>query len=175
MCCAQPATQLKVMKKAASKPRANARQALVDMVFRQCMARDERTLGDIRRRVREHARDARGPLYDWATHATDHELQIMISRNCMGEGEWEYFPAYSSPPRYVSRARVRELCKAAEEGRQLTPHAWREMKEQLDDLRNGVAHWRAKHARARQKEQELGALVEDLATRAFAGHHDVLL
>jgi hypothetical protein len=146
------------------------------MVFRQCMARDERTLGDIRRRVRESISSqwhGRGSLMGW--EPTDHQLQIMISRNCMGEGEWELYPAYATPPRYVSRERVRQLCAAAEEGRLRGARDWQEMRVQLEDLKRGIAHWRAKHARARQKEKELGALVEDLSIRAFAGHHDVLL
>ena len=80
-------------------------QDLVDEVFRRSLAEDVRTLAALTRRVRERVSDARhgGP--------TDHEIQIALSRNCMGEGEWDYFPAYSAPPRYVSRARVIALAQ----------------------------------------------------------------
>jgi hypothetical protein len=151
----------------------DTRQALVDRVFAQCMARDERTLERIRQQVRIAAYEHRNiNLSAW--RPTDHELQIMISRNCMGEGEWEYFPAYSNPPRYVSRERVRRLCALAEQGC-LTERERAQLREQLEDLNNGIAHWRAKHRRARQKEAELLALVDDISLKAFAGHYSELV
>ena len=153
--------------------KSNARQALVDNMFQWCMAHDERTLAEIRERIRREMRhELRHDLHGW--EPTSHELQIMISRNAMGEGDWDYYPAYSNPPRYVSRARVRELCALAEQGR-LSEVSRKEMREQLEDLNNGVRHWRAKHATARRKEKELLALVDDIAVRAFAGHHAELL
>ena len=150
------------------------RQKLVNKVFASCMALDERALGEIRKRVREEVAllGEHHPLHRWAP--SDHQLQIMISRNCMGEGEWQYFPAYSNPPRYVSRERVRQLCAIAE-NRNLLESKRRELKEQLADLDNGIRHWRAKHNRARQKEAELRALVDDISMRAFAGHHTELV
>jgi hypothetical protein len=135
------------------------------------MAVDERTLAAIRAAVRQQALDTPG-LWGWAP--TDHELQIMISRNCMGEGQWDFYPAYSSPPRYVSRARVLELCGLAEQGR-LNEAQRRELRAQRDDLIQGVKHWVAKHAAARTKELELDHLVDDIAMRAFAGHYDTLV
>lgn len=158
-----------------AKRRNNPRQELVDSVFARCMQRDERTLDQIRQRIREACAEQPSHieiLRRW--YPSDHELQIMISRNAMGEGEWAYLPAYSNPPRYISRARVMELCSMAERG-QLTEGLRAELREQLADLRRGIAHWRAKHQRARQKERELTALVDDISMRAFHGHYDNLL
>jgi hypothetical protein len=126
-------------------------QEEVDVTFRLCLQRDLRTLELIQRAVRAHVAAA--------ARLTDHELQILISRNCTGDGEWDYFPAYTRPPRYVSRARVLELARLeVERGLDVWERA--ELDAQLGDLERGVAHWRAKHAVARQREAELDALIQ---------------
>lgn len=146
-------------------------QALVDETFAACMERDERTLGEIRAAVRARL----APLGLSPTETpTDHELQIAISRNATGSGEWEYYPAYSTPPRYVSRRRVMQLVRRAEEWK-LTPAEARALQEMLADLESGIRHWRAKHARARAKEDELRHLVTHITNRAFRGFAGVLL
>lgn len=168
--------------------RHSGRQALVDTVFRRCMQFDERTLDDIRAAIRQELKDIRlrtgasvfgrpghpvgDDVIDW--QPSDHDLQIMISRNCMGEGEWEFYPAYSTPPRYVSRQRVLQLVQVLEEGhgREQERQA---LKDMLADLRSGVQHWKAKHARARAKAVELHELEVDVTNRAFAGHVGELL
>ena len=140
-------------------------QDLVDEVFEACLLHDRRTLAEIRAAAR-----SRGALFGLASggEPTDHELQIMISRNCMGEGEWQYYPAYSSPPRYVSRRRIAALVAQAEAG-QLPEEGRKLLRQMLDDLSAGVAHWKAKHARARQKVEELETLCDHIAIRAFRG------
>lgn len=148
------------------------RQQLVNGVFARCMAEDVRTLDRIREEVRAKVRReamATGALVfgeDRVWDPTDHQLQIMISRNAMGEGEWDYFPAYSTPPRYVSRRRVLELAERQGRGT-LDAAALRELERQLEDLCEGLRHWRRKHRRAREKEGELTALVNNVTNRAF--------
>jgi hypothetical protein len=136
-------------------------QELVDSVFRDCMKRDVRDLELLRKAVRAAFAQRWGVNTSNVRPgmATDHALQIAISRNCMGEGEWEFYPAYSNPPRYVSRARVLELAQ-----REVTQglDVWerQELDAQLADLEQGIAHWKAKHQRARDKVEELDALIQ---------------
>lgn len=132
------------------------KQRLVDRVFDRCMALDLRELDAIREMVRREL--SMLPAFRrW--QPTDHELQIIISRNCTGDGDWDYYPAYSTPPRYVSRRRVLELARLETE-RGLDMWERRELDEQLADLERGVHHWRAKHATARRREAELDALIQ---------------
>jgi hypothetical protein len=147
-------------------------QRIVDQAFVECMQTDRRTLAEIRAEVRRRLLLVSELDVDWGI--SDHQLQIMISRNAMGEGEWEYYPAYTSPPRYVSRERIQQLVDYAEAGR-LTDWEARRLQEMLEDLERGVAHWRAKHARARQKEEELANLARRISNRAFRGHTGLLL
>jgi hypothetical protein len=165
--------------------RDSKRQALVDEVFRQCLAKDRRSLDEIRQAIRERLAQVprvgsteaafRNPNYALATwQPPDHELQIMISRNCMGDGEWDFHPAYSTPPRYVSKARVEELVGRAEQG-SATASEMRALSEMLADVEVGVKHWQAKHARARAKETELTNLARTISNRAFQGHTGALL
>lgn len=140
-------------------------QELVDAVFADCMRHDRRTLAEIRAFVRAVVRAQKNAL--GSEDVSEHQLQIMISRNCMGEGEWRYHPAYTKPPRYVSRARVLELAK-----REITHglDVWerQELDAQLADLERGIAHWKAKHQRARAKVEELDALIQT------ARHHPMV-
>jgi hypothetical protein len=148
-------------------------QRIVDQAFAECMQNDRRTLAEIRHEIRRQLM-LQSVDAEQEGRITDHQLQIMISRNAMGEGEWEYYPAYTSPPRYLSRKRIQQLVDYAEAGRLTQPEAKR-LQEMLEDLERGVGHWRAKHARARQKEEELANLARRISNRAFGGHTGVLL
>lgn len=156
------------------RPKAVTTQEVVNRVFRECMAADQRTLDEIRAAVRAELKLTDEATTLWGWQPSNHELQIMISRNCMGEGEWDYFPAYSNPPRYISKHRLMYLLDRAEKKR-LMPSEQQVLRDYQADLSRAKAHWIAKHKQAKAKERELETLIVDVSTRAYAGHYEELL
>ena len=154
------------------------RQALVELVFERCMEEDVRDLDAIRARIRDRLTDEQCQfgcphhIRVWAP--TDYDLQIMVSRLAAREtdGQWAYYPAYTRPVRYVSRARVMELARRRA-ARALSREAEGKLLDMLSDLTNGVKHFRAAHAAARAREEDLTRLVEDALTHGLGGEvHD---
>lgn len=144
-----------------------AAQGFVNQVFAECMARDTRELPNIIAEIRRQLHsEAAGNLALW--WPSDYELQIMVSRNAMGSGDWEYFPAYSRPVRYVSKARVRELNLLVGQGK-ATDAEKEELAAQRADLERGIMHFRTAHLAATRREKELASLAEDVDTYALAG------
>lgn len=147
-----------------------AAQGFVNQVFAECMERDTRELPNIIAEIRRQLlTEAAGDLALW--WPSDYELQIMVSRNAMGSGDWEYFPAYSRPVRYVSKTRVRQLTKLVKDGRASEAEA-AELAEQRADLERGITHFRTAHLAATRRERELAALAEDVDAYALAGVHE---
>ncbi len=144
-------------------------QRIVAEVFARCMANDIRALPEIVQHV-DLALVRAGVLQ----LPTPYMLQVMVSRVASrpaegfapGSAAWAYYPAYSHPPRYVSRARVRELAARAEAGT-ATPTERARLLAMLEDLRRGVRHWVARHEVARRHAQDLQILTDDASLRAF--------
>lgn len=143
------------------------------MVFEICMASDVRELDGIRRVIRKHLaseqaqQDCPEHMRDW--QPSDYDLQIMIGRPASrplrpGTDEWDFYPAYTRPVRFVSRQRVLALAYKIR-----TDEETKLLLDMLADLANGVKHFRAAHTTARQREADLTALVEDALNHILPG------
>ena len=110
--------------------RGGSRQAVVDRVFRSCMAADWRERGMIVQAIRAEIEvlkldiDFRDEtILNWSP--TNYDLQVMISRIASRESpdpregfldRREFYPAYDEPRRFVSVARIEALVARAEKG-----------------------------------------------------------
>ena len=140
-----------------------SRQGLVDRIFHECMKEDRRTRSQIRHlivaEVTELNRKATTledlPWKVWFLN--EYELHVMISRVASRErkeGGWAYYPAYDNPRRYISIARIDQLCERADRGL-LTPEEHAQMKEMQADLVKAIAHWSGQHRVAQERVQQL--------------------
>lgn len=158
--------------------RGGSRQAFVDRVFRDCMARDERFRDDIVRAVKDALRDeirackAEGdpmPFPGWQPDSYD--LQVAISRTASrrdGDGRREFYPAYDDPRRYVSVERVRALVAKVDDGT-IGAEETGMLLSMLGDLRKIEEHW----ARELGKVRVEWTCVQDLVVEAETARLDL--
>ena len=136
-----------------------SRQGLVDSIFRGCMAEDLRTRSQIRYIISAEVSDLNGDTSGaWDVwFPSTYDLHVMISRVASRErkeGGWAYYPAYGNPKRYISMARIDQLCVRADRGL-LSPEDHSRLKEMQADLASAIAHWSGQHRVAQERVQQL--------------------
>ena len=139
-----------------------SRQGLVDQIFHECMADDRRLRSQIYALIVSEVtglnRDAATLESLWKVwFLNQYEIHVMISRVASRErpeGGWAYYPAYNEPRRYISMARIQELCEKADRGL-LTPEEHERLKAMQDDLVLAIGHWNGQHQTARDRVDQL--------------------
>ena len=89
--------------------------------------------------------------------ANEYEVHVMISRVASRErreGGWACYPAYDEPRRYISMARIDQLCERADRGL-LSPEERAQLKEMQDDLVKAIGHWNGQHLAVRERVDQL--------------------
>ena len=136
-----------------------SRQGLVDSIFRGCMNEDLRTRSQIRYIISAEVSDLNGDTSGtWDVwFPSTYDLHVMISRVASRErkeGGWAYYPAYGNPKRYISMARIDQLCAKADRGL-LSPEEHAQLKAMQEDLVNAIGHWQGQHRVAQERVQQL--------------------
>ena len=131
---------------------------VIEKVFRRCMAEDRRTLKEIQQACRWEF--STGSDYEYPG---DYDVRIQVGRvasRARPDGQWDFYPAYTKPVRFVSRARVLQLGASVRAGDNSVRELLREM---VEDLQRGIKHWEAKHRRAREMSEEIGGVITQAA------------
>lgn len=136
-----------------------SRQGLVDRIFHECMGDDRRLRSQIYALIESEVMGLNRQLQDgWPVWFMNrYEIHVMISRVASRErpeGGWAYYPAYGEPRRYISIARIDQLCEKADRGL-LTPEEHLRLKAMQDDLVLAIAHWNGQHRTARERVDQL--------------------
>ena len=135
-----------------------SRQGLVDRIFHESMAEDRRYRLQIKTAILAEVSELNKEPMTWSVwFPSVYEIHVMMSRTASRErpeGGWAYYPAYGEPRRYISIARIDQLCERADRGL-LTPEEHTRLKAMEDDLVLAIGHWNGQHRTARERVQQL--------------------